>query len=365
MKHTVFLTGYPGFLASSLIRQLNQDHGSSIQCIYLLVLPNEETKAQRELEYFIKKGKLGSEKFKIITGDITMPSLGIDEARLSELKKTVTHVFHLAAIYDLAVPENLAYQVNVHGTKMVNEWVEELEQLKRYIYFSTAYVAGTREGRIYENELIAGQSFKNHYEATKYEAELLVENLKQRVPTTIIRPGIVKGNSKTGETIKFDGMYFMLNLLDKLAFSPILPYLGEGKVEGNFVPSDYVLEATSYLSFNPVGDGKTYHLTDPQPYLMKDLYKMLAQSYLGKTPKGKIPLNIAAIPMQAHPIQKWLKVEREALAYFSFDANYDCSQTTADLKNSGVRCPDMKETIEPMVAFYRKYKHDQEKHIEI
>ncbi|WP_231563823.1 SDR family oxidoreductase, partial [Anoxybacillus sp. KU2-6(11)] len=84
--------------------------------------------------------------------------------QLHMLAQSVTHVFHLAAIYDLAVPEDIARMVNVEGTKQVNEWVSFLPHLQRYVYFSTAYVSGTRQGVIFEHELDKGQSFKNHYE---------------------------------------------------------------------------------------------------------------------------------------------------------------------------------------------------------
>lgn len=63
------------------------------------------------------------------------------------------------------------------------------------MYFSTAYVSGNRTGLIRETELQMGQQFKNHYEETKYKAEVLVQELKD-VPYTIIRPGITVGNSK-------------------------------------------------------------------------------------------------------------------------------------------------------------------------
>ena len=76
---------------------------------------------------------------------------------------------------------------------------------------------GKREGKLLETELIRPYSFKNHYEETKFEAELLVEELKKDVAVTIIRPGIVRGHSKTGETIKFDGPYFFMNMIDQIA----------------------------------------------------------------------------------------------------------------------------------------------------
>ena len=365
MKNIYFMTGYPGFLASSLIRQLIDDHQQDIEHIYLFVLPSQEVKANEEIKGFADKNSIPEGFFTIVLGDITKPGLDNTPDTDRLLQKSVTHVFHLAAIYDLAVPKDIAYDVNVNGTRNMNNWVKTLEKLVRYTYFSTAYISGAREGKIYEHELAEGQSFKNHYEQTKYEAELLVDDLKSSVPTTIIRPGVVKGNSETGETIKFDGIYFMLNFLDHLRFLPTMTYLGDGEPEGNFVPSDYVLKAVSYLAIAPVGEGKTYHLTDPNPYKMSELHKMLSESYLGKTPKGQVPLSLAKSALSIAGIRKWLHVEKEALDYFEYKSSYNASQAVADLEGSGIVCPDLKDTIEPMINFYQKYKDDSSKHIVI
>jgi len=360
-----FFTGYPGFLASSLIKQLITDHQKEIKHVYLLVLPHLIDQAEEKITHFAKANNVSADLFTIVPGDITKPGLAIQEGMDLQLEKTVTHVFHLAAIYDLAVEKEAAYHVNVNGTKQVNDWVETLDQLDRYIYFSTAYVAGTREGRIYEDELIKGQSFKNHYEETKYHAEVLVDNLKEKIPITIIRPGVVKGDSKTGETIKFDGLYFMLNFFDRVGALPIIPYFGAGDMDGNFVPADYVLEATSYLAIAAVGNGKTYHLADPNPYTMKELSTMLSETYLNRKPNITLPVSLAKLSLSSSFARKWLQIEKEVLDYYIIDNSYDCSVTVADLDGSGIVCPDLKDTLEPMIAFYRKYKDDKTKHIHI
>jgi thioester reductase-like protein len=365
MNHSFFITGFPGFLASSLMRQLINDYHDSIRNFYLLVLPSQEKIAEETLRDIVNSTEMKEEQFSIILGDITKENLGLEEDLNLRIQKEVTHVFHLAAIYDLAVPQELAFKVNVDGTENVNKWLFHLKNLKRYIYFSTAYVSGKREGKIYEHELVAGQEFRNHYEHTKYLAEIKVQDLMEQIPTTIIRPGVVKGHSKTGETMKFDGLYFQLNVIDKLRFSPILPYFGKGTAEGNFVPSDYVLKATSYLAINLIGEGKTYHLTDPKPYKMWELQKILTEAYLGRTPKGRIPLGTAKAALGVKPIRKWLKAEREAMDYFMIHSSYDCSQAIRDLEGSGISCPDLKDTVEPMIDFYRKYKDDKTKHIKI
>src|SRR5690606_22705031 len=175
MGNTYFFTGYPGFIANQLISHLFSNH--EVDELFCLVLPSMKEKAEETKTSILQTIDFPHERFTIITGDITKPSLGIDEQLNNQLKEKITHVFHLAAIYDLAVRKDIAYKVNVEGTNNVNEWVKQLKQLKRYIYFSTAYVAGRREGKLLETELIRPDSFKNFYEETKFEAEVLVEQL--------------------------------------------------------------------------------------------------------------------------------------------------------------------------------------------
>lgn len=146
---SIFFTSYPGFLAHSLVVELiESDH--QIDHLYLLTLASKKNKAEHILHEI---DKLKSTQVILIGGDITKQQLGLDPLIHDHLKKTVTHVFHLAAIYDLAVAQPTASKVNVKGTKHVTDWVNQLENLHRYIYFSTAFVSGKREGNIYEVEL--------------------------------------------------------------------------------------------------------------------------------------------------------------------------------------------------------------------
>ncbi len=364
MKQTYFITGFPGFLAEGLLAQLFSDHLNKINHVYLLVLPSTISHAKSQLSHFTTKYDLNIQQFTLIEGDITLPDLGLD-LETQHISRDITHVFHLAAIYDLAVPKKLAYKVNVTGTDNVNEWVKTLPQLERYIYFSTAYVAGKREGTIYETDLVHHEAFKNYYEETKYLAELSVEALKNELPITIIRPGIVKGHSVTGKTIKFDGLYFFLNFFDKLKYSPIIPMVGQKSVEGNFVPSDYVIKATSFLAIHDVGINKTYHLTDPSPYQMPEIYTMLLKEYLNRKPLFFISISLTKQLLNYPRVRKWLKVEKEAIDYFTYDARYDTTLAQKDLLLGNIECPDFKDTLPSMIEFYQRYKDDYAKHIKI
>ncbi|WP_325048716.1 SDR family oxidoreductase [Peribacillus glennii] len=285
----------------------------------------------------------------------------------NRLHAEVTHVFHLAAIYDLAVDEKTAYLVNVSGTKNVNDWVLGLKVL-RYVYFSTAYVAGTREGKLYEHELVRPAGFKNHYESTKFEAEVLVKELKQKekVPVTIIRPGIVKGHSTTGETIKFDGPYFILNFLDRLSFLPIFPKLG-GKTACvvNVVPVDYIIQATAYLALYKDGARKTYHLTDPDPLTATEIYELFVGELYKCKLKGTLPLSVSRAMLSIKPLRSFLGVEKEALDYFTWMGVFVCSQAQKDLDGSGIKCPRFSDGVPSMVDFYLRNKREQMYQIQI
>jgi thioester reductase-like protein len=355
MGNHYFFTGFPGFIASAIIKTLlSSTH--DVEKIYVLVLPAMEEEAKKRIDEISTELSFSKEHFVLILGDITKENLQIAEIIQKELQESITHVYHLAAIYDLAVPKDIAYAVNVVGTNNVNEWILTLNNLLRYTYFSTAYVSGKREGAIFETELDMGQAFKNHYEQTKYEAEILVEAMKEIVPTTIIRPGIVKGHSKTGETVKFDGPYFILNFYHSLKWLPVIPYLGKGTAEGNFVPVDYIFDSTLFLSHSKRGIGKTYHLTDPNPYKMREVCKMVMNEYLGRKPFGMIPLSLAKLGLSSPIIRKALKVEKEALDYFTCKSHYDTSQAEKDLEGSGISCPSFPETLKPMIHFYKLHE---------
>ncbi|KPB04032.1 SDR family oxidoreductase [Bacillus sp. CHD6a] len=357
-----FFTGFPGFICQELVRELLATQ-ENVTTIFLLVLPTQKNMSVPIIQTY--QQQFPKTTFHLIEGDITQPDLNMSKEDLLLVKEQTNYVFHLAAIYDLAVKKEIAYQVNVIGTKRVLEWVKKWTNLERFIYFSTAYVAGKREGKILETELLHEASFKNHYEETKYLAELLVDKEKEQIPITIIRPGIVKGHSLTGETTKFDGPYLMLNFLQSLRFSPIIPHLGKGVAEFNVVPIDYIVKSTCYLAHSDRAQGKTLHLTNPNPISIREAYTVLMEKFLKREPKGSIPLPLAKTFLRVPTARKWLKVEREALDYFTWKGSFDCREARNILDDTDINCPPFHITAEMMVKYYNEHKYDQMKHIHI
>jgi thioester reductase-like protein len=278
---TALVTGFPGFIGRRLVRRLVGDGAR----VVALVEPRMADKAR----------EIAPDGVEVVEGDITERHLGLDDATWERLTGEVTHVFHLAAVYDLAVPAEIAQRVNVDGTGNVLELCRAAGSLERLAYVSTAYVAGKRTGTIYEHELVMGQDFKNHYESTKFQAEVWVRELMDRVPTTILRPAIVVGDSQTGETEKFDGPYFILRTIaamERLG-RPVRQF-GRSEATFNVVPVDYVVAAIAASASAPETAGETLHLVDPDPLSTRELFCALSREYAGRDPKGKLSPKLVA-----------------------------------------------------------------------
>ena len=65
-------------------------------------------------------------------------------------------------------------------------------------------MAGRRTGEIGEDDLTDRFGFANDYERTKYEAERLVPGAMATLPITVVRPGMIVGDSRRGEISTFN-----------------------------------------------------------------------------------------------------------------------------------------------------------------
>ena len=344
------LTGYPGFIGKRLAAKLLADRADL--AIAALVEPRMMDAAA--------EAAAGEERIQLIPGDIAEPRLGMDDAAYDRLASEVSHVFHLAAIYNLAVPLPVATRVNVGGTGNVLDLCLAAEGLERLSYVSTAYVAGTRTGIVYEHELVMGQGFKNHYESTKFQAEVWVRQLMDRVPTTILRPAIVVGDSSTGETQKFDGPYYILRTISRMERSgrPV-PQFGRSEALFNVVPVDYIVAAIAAAAFDPAIAGETLHLTDPEPLLSHELFEELSKEYSGREPRFRIPPKLVEASLRFEPVRAAFGgTPRESIVYLNHPVAFDARRAIELLSPHGLRPPHFRDYVGAMVEFFRAHEDD-------
>jgi len=347
-SETIFLTGFPGFIAERLVMRL----ASRDTKFFLLAQKDFIRKAEEAAREIAAKTGTSSENFEVIEGDITQENLGINEEKFETVRNTATDVYHLAAIYDLAVKKKTAYRVNVEGTRNVNEFVRKLSNLRRYNYVSTCYVAGKRTGEILETELEHNAGFRNFYEETKYLAEREVEKLKgDKIRLTIFRPSIVVGDSETGETAKYDGIYSLIHYLRKAPNLLRFVNVGNSAVKLNLVPVDFVVEAIAGLAKDERAVGKTIALADPRPLATEEIFDRIAEAMTGKKsilkPPPSLVENFLMLPLT--PLLSGLP--HSGVPYFFVPQTYDTSVADELLSAHNIRCPNFKSYVKNLLKF--------------
>jgi len=330
-EETVFLTGFPGFIASRLLRRLAVDGGRFI----LLVQPAFVARARQELVSIAQEAGRSITDFVVLSGDITEPNLGLSAADLETGRA--------------------ALRVNVEGTRNVNAFARSLPNLSHYHYVSTCYVAGKRTGRIRENELRHDAGFRNYYEETKHLAELDVEALKSELPVTIHRPAVVCGDSRTGETAKYDGIYYLIHYLLKWPAVLSTLNIGNSEVALNLVPVDFVVAAISTLARDPLAVGQTVQLADPHPLSTRELFDSISRCIGGRASRRTLPAPLVHTSLLLPLAPKVTGLPHSAVPYFFLKQTYDTTQATALLKPHGISCPPFGSYVRIIVDYAARH----------
>jgi thioester reductase-like protein len=348
---TIFLTGFPGFIAGRLVERLAREGARFL----LLVQPAFAERARADAARIAERTGAPAEHFRLMEGDITREGLGLSSRDSEEARRATTSVFHLAAVYDLAVSRELAERVNVEGTRNVNEFARSVAALRRYHYVSTCYVAGLRRGLILESELRHDAGFRNHYEETKYRAELEVEALKGELPVTIHRPSVVCGDSRTGETAKYDGVYYLINYIRLFPAALSLANIGNRDVRLNVVPVDFVVEAMAALASDPASVGETVQLADPSPLTTEELFDVVSRNLAGRDSLFTLPAPLVRTTLNIPLNERVTGLPRVGVPYFFLKQTYDTARADALLAPHGVACPRFPDYARALIDFVERH----------
>ncbi len=331
----LFFTGYPGFLGSQLLpRLLQRLPDTTALC---LVQPKFAALAK-------ERARPLGDRVRFVEGDITR--------RIEADPAGVTRIVHLAALYDLSLPRRLGLQINVEGTANVLDFAERCRELQRLHYISTCYVSGRYEGLFREEDLDVGQTFNNHYEETKFLAEVVVRS-RSGLPWTTYRPSVVVGDSVTGETQKFDGPYFVMQWLLRQPRIAVLPVVGNPRhYRFNVVPRDFIVNALEHLILHPQTPGRTYQLADPAPLTVDETIAAIARATHRTILRVPIPRSAAKFAIDRIPgVHRLMRIPSAAVDYFVQPTTYDTSNARSALEPAGIGVPAFAEYLPALVEF--------------
>ncbi|SHM95911.1 SDR family oxidoreductase [Rhizobacter sp. OV335] len=347
-----FVTGATGFIGKRLVKTLLQRRGATV---HFLLRPESEGKVDELLQYW------GVTKARAVPvyGDLTAKKLGVAADALKALKGKIDHAYHLAAVYDLAADEESQVRVNVEGTRNVVEFVRAIDAGHLH-HVSSIAAAGLYEGVFREDMFDEAEGLDHPYFMTKHESEKIVRK-ECKVPWTVYRPAMVAGDSQTGEMDKIDGPYYFFKLIQRMRqiLPPWMPSVGLEGGRVNIVPVDFVVAALDHISHSKAELGsKCFHLVDPQGYRVGDVLDIFSKAahapkmnlFINAALLGFIPRSVKKGLMALAPVRrvraavmKDLGLPEDIFTFINYPTRFDCRDTLAALKGSGIACPDLRD----------------------
>jgi len=292
MSDAVFLTGGTGFLGMELIAHLlEQEDGPDV---FLGVRAADAGEADDRVAKLL--GQLYDDppatasRLRPVRAELTAPGLGLAAADRRALCAQVDRVVHCAAAISFTLPLDEARQINVEGTRSVLELASEISGLERLVHVSTAYVCGRVSGRFAEDKPGPGDGFRNTYEQTKWEGELLVAGAAAELPCAIVRPSIVAGESQGGWTSAFNVIYWPLQAFARGLLSEV-PADPEGIID--LVPVDYVAEVIERVLFEPEVDGAFHAVAGEHAMTVSELIERTCSALDRQPPRLTTPGTMA------------------------------------------------------------------------
>ena len=343
-----FVTGASGFIGKRLVRKILGRKGA---IVYFLARDPSPARLKSLYRYW----GVDEKRAIPVAGDVTRPGLGVSKTEQKKLAAAgVRHFFHLAAVYDLKASAEQQQAANVTGTRNVVAFANEIGA-GCFHHVSSIAAAGLYEGVFREDMFEQAENLDHPYFSTKHESEKIVRK-ECRVPWRVYRPGIVVGDSVTGEMDKIDGPYYFFKLIQRMrqALPPWMPAIG---IEGgriNIVPVDFVVQAMDYLAHARGHDGKCFHLVDPQPMRVGEVLNAFAKAahapsmslFINAALLGFVPKVIKKGMMSPTPVRrirnavmKDLGLPDDIMTFVNYPTRFDCRQTRQALEGSGIAVP--------------------------
>ncbi|MDT3679956.1 MAG: SDR family oxidoreductase [Burkholderiaceae bacterium] len=342
-----FVTGATGFIGRRLVRRLLARRGAIVHFLVRDASPER-------LDALYAFWGVDRTRAVPVEGDLTRDGLGIDEPTRAALQGRIRHLFHLAAIYDLTADAQRQIEVNVEGTRRVVAFAAAIGAGCLH-HVSSIAAAGLYEGVFREDMFDEAQGLEHPYFATKHESEGIVRR-ESRVPFRIYRPGMVVGDSRTGEIDKVDGPMYFFKPLQRLRrlLPQWMPMVG---IEGgriNIVPVDYVVAAMDHIAHARGLDGKCFHLVDPHPLRVGDVLNVFAKAAhapqmsirINAALIGLIPRHIRRAALALAPVRRIrdalmhdLGLPPDILQFVNYPTRFDSRQAIAALEGTGIACP--------------------------
>ena len=243
----VLVTGASGLVGEGVLRQMLLDD-PTVEAFALV---------RNELRWRLVASRLGALASRVVPvrGDTTLAGMGLEPHVRQRVERETCVVVHAAADTSFSNSLDHARFVNTLGTHNVAEVASNCSLLDRFLFVSTAYVAGRATGTVLERDNGSEAGWMNAYEQSKYEAESLVRT--STLPWTIVRPSTIVCRGAEGDIPQVNAVHRALRIYHR-GLAAMIP--GDRANPFDVVTSSYVTNSIARLALDARALRQTVHL---------------------------------------------------------------------------------------------------------
>lgn len=281
----VLIIGSTGFIGKEVVKQLADKD------INLTLLVRNKEKA-KHLQ------KLNKSKIQLITGDLTLPNLGLS-FKDKEIALSCNSIIHCGGPMDITLTKEDAKTAFLNGAKHVADLAKEIHKkngIKKFIHI-VGYMSPFSDNpnnwldfNVFEetHPLLLNDSY---YEQMKFQADILIRQitLEENIPLIVINPPTVIGNKDTGETEQLAGFGLFMKIIRK-GLLPIIP--GGEDYRLPVIHRDVLANFIVDSLLKPVNESATYTLVQNKNEDIKlpELMSIVSNTMNMKAPKLVVPM---------------------------------------------------------------------------
>jgi thioester reductase-like protein len=260
---TVLLTGATGFVGAHLLTELLRATAARVVCLVRAPDPREaRARLRRTLARYALPDLAGDERVDVLPGDLAAPRLGLSPDGWRQLG--VEAIYHAAALVNWVAPYDALRAVNVGGTLELLRLACQPPSKPVHFVSSLAVCYATGGPRLVaesDDVLARVAALPLGYAQSKCVAEALVREAGLRgLPVTIVRPGLVAGDRRSGVSNPDDLLSALLKGCIQMGAAPDLDWRVDCE------PVDVVAAAVVRLATTAVpARPRVYHLASPRP----------------------------------------------------------------------------------------------------
>lgn len=342
----ILLTGATGFLGVFLLREILRLTSSKVVC---LVRAKSNQEARKRVMTALSNFRIFVndclDRVEVVSGDVSMESMGLSKEVYDRLALDVSSIYHAAAKVNHVISYASLKEQNVVSVSNLLKF-SVAKRNKTFNFVSTVAAASYMSDFSTLAECHPADSYpkfiNNGYVLSKWVAEhMLWRASKEGLKVNVFRPGNIVGATDTGVCSPFSNrILLMLKGCMQMGYAPAWD------MSFDFSPVDFVARSIVLLAEKTDGGG-WFHLVNRNSPTWKEYVssaRVVAPDLVLEPPetwRGRL-----------HGIDENNSIYQVIGFYMAEDESYsdnmgliDCENTLRSMKDLGIHCPEMNDGI--------------------